>query len=603
MNAHISNNLSIDYREAKKTNSYLQRNPYEDCLLSYSSGSVRSNLLGKTMETTCCFIPSKIQSEYGGSASTETEKSQDPDSSFSQAAIPSPNVSNRLYSEHIKAKKARVESIVQGMNSSFNKEELCLQGHKKDIEQLADLEREGFRESKRKCQIPHQQNQSQTEPNRIDYEYHQLAEQQLRQLQGRLFQVYYLCDVEDKKAKDSAKRSVNCDINESHQNDFMWRRVSEMEPHKRLQEERGLGGNHGLSPQDKRLSEMLKRELSRAITHIVDSVMKKVLLTQSEHLAWMSQMLRPRSTLFGENRAELIPAAELSQKENLNRAEQQSMNETESPALAHITNRFCDTCSQPMKPRESYHIPQVPYLMSMQENKILTQLLEHKPSSSCIPSNTVDMPCRETVDQEWENIKVMSSVSSRNSMPTLQKKSRSRKSEHADLMSTVDGIHYTSATDGLSSGHLKKAKLMFFFTRYPSSNLLKNYFPDVKFSRCITSQLIKWFSNFREFYYMQIEKFARQASIEGIDPKDLMMSHDSDLFRALNMHYNKANDFQVPDVFFNTATVTLREFFSAVNTGKDLDPSWKKSIYKTISKLDSDIPEVFKSPTYPHGGH
>lgn len=34
--------------------------------------------------------------------------------------------------------------------------------------------------------------------------------------------------------------------------------------------------------------------------------------------------------------------------------------------------------------------------------------------------------------------------------------------------------------EGLTPSHLKKAKLMFFYTRYPSSNVLKTYFPDVK---------------------------------------------------------------------------------------------------------------------------
>uniref|UniRef100_A0A8C6L874 Prospero domain-containing protein n=1 Tax=Nothobranchius furzeri TaxID=105023 RepID=A0A8C6L874_NOTFU len=37
-------------------------------------------------------------------------------------------------------------------------------------------------------------------------------------------------------------------------------------------------------------------------------------------------------------------------------------------------------------------------------------------------------------------------------------------------------------SEGLSPCHLKKAKLMFFYTRYPSSNTLKTYFPDVKVS-------------------------------------------------------------------------------------------------------------------------
>lgn len=70
--------------------------------------------------------------------------------------------------------------------------------------------------------------------------------------------------------------------------------------------------------------------------------------------------------------------------------------------------------------------------------------------------------------------------------------------------------------------------------------------PHWQFSRCITSQLIKWFSNFREFYYIQVEKFARQALLEGVmDAGTLRVSWDSELFRALNMHYNKGNDFEV----------------------------------------------------------
>lgn len=58
--------------------------------------------------------------------------------------------------------------------------------------------------------------------------------------------------------------------------------------------------------------------------------------------------------------------------------------------------------------------------------------------------------------------------------------------------------------------------------------------------------MIKWFSNFREFYYIQMEKFARQAISDGVtNPKMLVILRDSELFRALNMHYNKGNDFEV----------------------------------------------------------
>ncbi|XP_053709147.1 prospero homeobox protein 1a [Synchiropus splendidus] len=173
------------------------------------------------------------------------------------------------------------------------------------------------------------------------------------------------------------------------------------------------------------------------------------------------------------------------------------------------------------------------------------------------------------------------------------------KSECGDLQDMADISPYSSSTiqEGLSPNHLKKAKLMFFYTRYPSSNMLKMFFSDVKFNRCITSQLIKWFSNFREFYYIQMEKFARQAINEGVtSAEELTVGREAELFRALNMHYNKANDFEVPDRFLEVAQVTLREFFNAIVAGKDADPSWKKAIYKVICKLDSEVPEVFKSP-------
>lgn len=59
----------------------------------------------------------------------------------------------------------------------------------------------------------------------------------------------------------------------------------------------------------------------------------------------------------------------------------------------------------------------------------------------------------------------------------------------------------SSLTDPYSSTltpmHLRKAKLMFFWVRYPSSAVLKMYFPDIKFNKNNTAQLVKWFSNFR----------------------------------------------------------------------------------------------------------
>lgn len=99
---------------------------------------------------------------------------------------------------------------------------------------------------------------------------------------------------------------------------------------------------------------------------------------------------------------------------------------------------------------------------------------------------------------------------------------------------------------GLTPLHLRKAKLMFFYTRYPSSVVLKNYFPDVRFDKLITAQLVKWFSNFREFFYQQIEKYARQCLAEGIrNVDDLVITPNSELYRVLNVHYNRSNQINV----------------------------------------------------------
>ncbi|XP_058482143.1 prospero homeobox 3 isoform X2 [Solea solea] len=174
-----------------------------------------------------------------------------------------------------------------------------------------------------------------------------------------------------------------------------------------------------------------------------------------------------------------------------------------------------------------------------------------------------------------------------------------------ELYLTAGGIQ-----EGLSPCHLKKAKLMFFYARYPSSNTLKTFFPDVKFNRCVTSQMIKWFSNFREFFYIQMERFARQAVREALTrdgaprlgrESQLRVGRDTELYRILNMHYNKSNIYQVPDRFIEVSEVALREFYAAIWTGRDSDPCWKKGIYKIICKLDSPVPDAFRLPGCPVG--
>lgn len=151
----------------------------------------------------------------------------------------------------------------------------------------------------------------------------------------------------------------------------------------------------------------------------------------------------------------------------------------------------------------------------------------------------------------------------------------------------------------LTPMHLRKAKLMFFWVRYPSSAILKMYFPDIMFNKNNTAQLVKWFSNFREFFYIQMEKYARQTLSEGIkNCEEIRVSLDSELYRVINLHYNRNNHIEVPDHFCPVVEATLREFFNAIQMGRDSEPSWKKQIYKIIARYDEPIPDYFKTEDF-----
>nr|CAH8875448.1 unnamed protein product [Trichobilharzia regenti] len=163
----------------------------------------------------------------------------------------------------------------------------------------------------------------------------------------------------------------------------------------------------------------------------------------------------------------------------------------------------------------------------------------------------------------------------------------------------INCSHELRMTTTLTPVHLRKAKLMFFYTRYPNSTLIKMYFPDVKFYKNNTAQLVKWFSNFREFYYIQMEKYARVAISEGIrTAEEIHVTTESEIYRALNLHYNRNQQLEVPDHFRIVVEATLREFFVALYTGKDSEQSWKKPIYKVIARMDQPVPEFFKSPNW-----
>ncbi|XP_041122062.1 prospero homeobox protein 1-like isoform X2 [Polyodon spathula] len=596
-------------------------------------------------------VPSSTTADFSQedrSSSSSKESTLEPSSPASQPSTTTSFEADRPFNEHRQAKRARVENIIRGMAVYPNAQVPT----DRDRSDPSGDARESYRENKRKQRLPQHQNHSlgealpATRTSSKDDECHQLKEQLqsmqrlLRQLQEKFFHVYNVSDSEHDDQDESEEASFSFHTNNMN-TEFMATSnydlsagfdggFEKMEKVREVQRDRLPFGNIAPSmlADGKNLSDTLKHELSRVVNESVDSVLKKftsVLYSQapqlqnhqesiSDNMASESKNLPPYAPELAHFQDSVKPR-HFEYYQNAEAPADEDQTEALSLVVRKSSLNHPSSVSQGLK--RPYHLPQTPfqfnYHQAVQENQILEHLLKYGPhgnfgSRLCIPPS-MDRSSPELVDIPWEAIKVRSKVSSSHVAHQSHQAPLSQvpvdslclphvKLERGDLQNMTERNPYMSLNiqEGLTPNHLKKAKLMFFYTRYPSSNVLKTFFPDVKFNRCITSQLIKWFSNFREFYYIQMEKFARQAIVDGVNnAKDLTVSRDSELFRALNMHYNKANDFQVPDRFLEVAEITLQEFFNAISMAKDTDPSWKKAIYKVICKLDSEAPEQLKS--------
>ncbi|NXY31021.1 PROX2 protein, partial [Pomatorhinus ruficollis] len=549
----------------------------------------------------------------------------------------------QLSDQHLRAKRARVESIIRGMSlpptsQAFDTSPEAAFRHER--------ERGGEmpQESKRKPRVPQQDvgaagrvaptgGSSHGKGCQQLKEQLCFLEQQLRWLQEMFYQV---CDSEDaaQTQEDSEKEQPLPGKPEDRLNKDSATATSN--PRKvplrgsvlevcGLEEAERRGDTGGLPSALRGLSQALKHELAVVTSQVVDSVLKTVWPKADSHIQKQHRSLpvlgpdaRREYSAAGKCRKPLAKPSPMNAPGSLGSPQAEVLLGVSGKSLGSYAGSFSSKGV-----RKSSRVPSMGYSLGsatpVQHSQLLGQLLGYRQhslwgSDSHESPSALERGCPEPLNLHWGTVKLRSSVvrqqqhhplplspANMESLALLPAGRDGHRVVLRDMLSSGFATCKLSLTprqmqEALTPGHLKKAKLMFFFTRYPSSTLLKTYFLDVQFSRCITSQLIKWFSNFREFYYIQVEKFARQALLEGVvDACTLQVSRDSELFRALNMHYNKGNDFEVPGRFLEVASLTLQEFFSAVRAGKDADPSWKKPIYKIISKLDSDIPEGFKA--------
>ncbi|XP_062478722.1 prospero homeobox protein 2, partial [Pezoporus occidentalis] len=539
---------------------------------------------------------------------------------------------DQISDQHLQAKRARVESIIQGMSLPPTP-----QAFGTSLEAAFQQERESGSElpweSKRKPRVSQQGagaakrvassgGSAHAEGCQQLKEQLCFLEQQLRRLQEKFSQV---CDSADTaQTQEGSKKAHPLPGNPGDRLDKdsatatsdpckapLWRSILEAQGPEKDEDRDDTGG---LPSAARALSQALKNELAETMSRVVDSVLQTAWPKAASHLLQQHRRLPvPGSDARREHFAPARCRKPLAKPSLRNIPGALGSPEAEAPSGAPAKSLGSHTGSFSSKGvRKNPRAPSMSYPLGLaapiQDSQLLSQLLGYgqhglwRSGSHGSPSSLERGPL-EPLNLHWGTVKLRSSVMRRQQplspagMEGLALLPAGRDGRR-ELQAAVDRAPFISThiQEALTPGHLKKAKLMFFFTRYPSSSLLKTYFLDVQFSRCITSQLIKWFSNFREFYYIQVEKSARQALLEGVvDAGTLQVSRDSELFRTLNMHYNKGNDFEVPGRFLEVASLTLQEFFSAVKAGKDADPSWKKPIYKIISKLDSNIPEGFKA--------
>jgi hypothetical protein len=70
------------------------------------------------------------------------------------------------------------------------------------------------------------------------------------------------------------------------------------------------------------------------------------------------------------------------------------------------------------------------------------------------------------------------------------------------------------------------------------------------------------FFYFREFYYIQMEKYARTALAEGVkSSEEIRVTTESELYRVLNLHYNRNNHIEVCNNFTTFIMIKQRYLF------------------------------------------
>lgn len=418
-----------------------------------------------------------------GGGRSPPPREQGRDSSFPWSQVPSSSLTDPdwFWDEHVQAKRARVETIIRGMCLSPNP---LMPGNTRARDSPCCPEK--ARERKRKQSLPMQQNPLKPGPAgnhgsrkgapRMKEQLH-LLKQQLRHLQEHILQAAEPRDtaqstgspekgwdphnVKQKNGYESRPWVVDSDHHQGSGGDLSGvdkhcRVVSEVE----YQPEEPVFLPSGT----RALLEILRKELTGAVSQAVDSILQKVLLDPQGHL---TQRGRNFQRLVPEGRIETSPEGS-AYKDPLSLAALPRRAQAQAQAGVSLGNLSLakppDSSRYPTPPRmipKSYQGPPANCPLAVpshiQENQILGQLLDQGPRGLRSGNLPRDSPSQsrssaESALQPWGAVKLLPPVLSQQQVPSpfastcLERLSLlpSVKMEHRGLQAAADVLPFSS---------------------------------------------------------------------------------------------------------------------------------------------------------------
>lgn len=442
-----------------------RRSMYDEPLASYSNGSIISQLLRKTIHNKRALD----ESHFYLSSSTAADSGQEDRSSVSskdstaEASSPSCHTSTGCslegehpMTDHLQAKRARVENIIRVMAGSPNSRQHD-ESERPDTDPRDMREaREAYRENKRKQRLPQHQEHSIGGPaskrpasnidnrNTKDEECHKLKEQLhsmqklLRQLQEKFLQVYNQEDPEHDE-RDETAVAIDCDVlGESTGSNYMSTEDVFERKNSRVTSEckdrmKAVGFLvHQRESQN--LQDTLKQELSRAVSECVDRVFQKVSSSELDLSPQQRMCLSPEMQIsVGADRKSQQAGSTQEQPQAEEAAvkprslEYYESSEAQSPqdqteALSLVVRKPVVTplSSVTTTVKRPYPVHQTPfqfnYSTPLHDSQILEHLLKYGPHSNfgglhCMPPS-MDRTSPDSVDLPWDTIAMRSKVTS-----------------------------------------------------------------------------------------------------------------------------------------------------------------------------------------------